>query len=206
MNNLISSDAITMSSREIAELTGKQHGHIKRDIEGMLQDLREDVSSFGYIYFDSCNRRQKEYRLDRRHVDCLLAGYSAVLRMKVIDRWHELERASSRSVPQTYLQALECLVESERKKQKLEIVMQQTTLYYDCLRVIKANTGTSLKAQSCWRPLKKWCESHGVPIKRVFCPRFGEVNAYPREAWLAVYPDHILPNEASKLIEMESAA
>ncbi|EKS7767182.1 Rha family transcriptional regulator [Edwardsiella piscicida] len=206
MNNLISSDAITMSSREIAELTGKQHGHIKRDIEGMLQDLGEDVSSFGYIYFDSCNRRQKEYRLDRRHVDCLLAGYSAVLRMKVIDRWHELERASSRPVPHTYLQALECLVESERKKQKLEIVMQQTTLYYDCLRVIKANPGTSIKAQSCWRPLKKWCESKGVPIKRVFCPRFGEVNAYPREAWLAVYPDHTLPNEASKLIEMESAA
>ncbi|QBB14476.1 hypothetical protein EVK84_15790 [Edwardsiella piscicida] len=195
-----------MSSREIAELTGKQHGHIKRDIEGMLQDLGEDVSSFGYIYFDSCNRRQKEYRLDRRHVDCLLAGYSAVLRMKVIDRWHELERASSRPVPHTYLQALECLVESERKKQKLEIVMQQTTLYYDCLRVIKANPGTSIKAQSCWRPLKKWCESKGVPIKRVFCPRFGEVNAYPREAWLAVYPDHTLPNEASKLIEMESAA
>jgi hypothetical protein len=83
--------AVTMSSREIAELTGKQHQHVKRDIENMLTDLNEDASSFGHIYFDSMNRQQTEYCLDRRHVECLLTGYSAVLRMKVIDKLHERE-------------------------------------------------------------------------------------------------------------------
>lgn len=83
--------AVTMSSREIAELTGKRHPDVKRDIEGMLEQLNEDASSFAHIYLDTMNRQQTEYHLDRRHVECLLTGYNAVLRMKVIDRMHELE-------------------------------------------------------------------------------------------------------------------
>ncbi|MEG0968518.1 MAG: phage antirepressor KilAC domain-containing protein [Pseudomonas sp.] len=83
--------ARTMSSREIADLTCKQHQHVKRDIEKMLTDLEEDVSSFGRIYLDTMNRQQTEYLLDREHTDCLLTGYSAAMRMAVIKRWRELE-------------------------------------------------------------------------------------------------------------------
>jgi phage antirepressor YoqD-like protein len=85
--------ARTMSSREIAELTGKQHFHVKRDIERMLADLAEDPSIYGCTYLDGQNRTQVEYRLDREHTDCLLTGYSAAMRMAVIRRWRELEGA-----------------------------------------------------------------------------------------------------------------
>ena len=81
----------TMSSREIAELTGKQHKHVKVDVEKMLADLEEDTPSFRRIYLDSMNREQTEYLLDREHTDCLLTGYSAAMRMAVIKRWRELE-------------------------------------------------------------------------------------------------------------------
>ncbi|MCF5743479.1 hypothetical protein GIB57_02965 [Pseudomonas tremae] len=80
-----------MSSREIAELTGKQPHHVKRDIERMFSELQEDVSKTGCIYLDSMNRSQTEYLLDRHHTECLLTGYSAKMRMAVIKRWHELE-------------------------------------------------------------------------------------------------------------------
>ncbi len=40
----------TMSSREIARLTGKQHKNVKRDIENMLGELEIDALSFGHIY------------------------------------------------------------------------------------------------------------------------------------------------------------
>ncbi|WP_439895285.1 phage antirepressor KilAC domain-containing protein [Pseudomonas syringae] len=83
--------ARTMSSREIADLTGKQHFHVKRDIEKMLSDLQEDPSIYGCTYLDGQNRTQTEYLLDREHTDCLLTGYSAAMRMAVIKRWRELE-------------------------------------------------------------------------------------------------------------------
>ncbi|AGZ34684.1 phage-encoded protein [Pseudomonas sp. VLB120] len=87
-----------MSSREIADLTGKQHFHVKRDIEKLLADLGEDASTFGCTYLDGQNRTQTEYRLDREHTDCLLTGYSAAMRMAVIKRWRELEEGSGRVI------------------------------------------------------------------------------------------------------------
>lgn len=83
--------ARTMSSRELASLTGKRHDNVRRDILAMLSDLGADVLKFEDIYLDGRNRRQTQYLLDREHTDCLLAGYSAPLRMKVIRRWRELE-------------------------------------------------------------------------------------------------------------------
>jgi hypothetical protein len=86
--------ARTMSSREIASVTGKRHDNVKRDIVTMLKDLKADVLKFEDIYLDGRNREQVQYLLDREHTDCLLTGYSAGLRMKVIRRWHELEGQS----------------------------------------------------------------------------------------------------------------
>ncbi len=80
-----------MSSREIANVTGKRHDNVKRDIVAMLKDLKVDALSFEDIYLDGRNREQVQYLLDREHTDCLLTGYSAPMRMKVIRRWRELE-------------------------------------------------------------------------------------------------------------------
>ena len=109
MNQLIVShgaQVATMTSREIAELTAKQHQHVKRDIENMLAELAEDVSSFGRIYLDAMNRQQTEYHLDRELTETLLTCYSAILRRKVIARWRELEAAPKFTIPQTYSQAM----------------------------------------------------------------------------------------------------
>jgi hypothetical protein len=64
----------------------------------MLAELKEDRLTFQHIYFDSMNREQREYRLDRELTDTLLTGYSAVARRKVIKRWHTLERKEMRGV------------------------------------------------------------------------------------------------------------
>src|SRR5690606_29358258 len=95
----IRTDILTMSSREIAELTKKRHPDVKRDIEKMLVELEEDVSSFAHIYFDSMNREQTEYLLDKELTETLLTGYSAALRRRVIRRWRELEGGARPSAP-----------------------------------------------------------------------------------------------------------
>lgn len=87
----------TMTSREIAGLTGKQHQHVKRDIEKMLVELGEDASRIGRIYKDGSNRDKTEYALDRELIETLLTGYSAPLRRAVIKRWKELEEGAPKA-------------------------------------------------------------------------------------------------------------
>lgn len=74
MNDLLTT-SLTMSSREIAELTGKQHRNVTRDIEKMLSDIEIDALNFEHIYQDSYGRNQKEYRLPKNLTITLIAGY-----------------------------------------------------------------------------------------------------------------------------------
>ena len=45
----------TMSSREIAELCGKEHRNVLADIRTMCEQLNLDVLTFQHIYLDSMN-------------------------------------------------------------------------------------------------------------------------------------------------------
>ncbi|WP_263056487.1 phage antirepressor KilAC domain-containing protein [Pantoea agglomerans] len=114
-----------MTSREIADLTAKRHPDVKRDIEVMLLQLQEDASRFAHIYFDSMNRQQTEYHLDREHTECLITGYSAILRMKVIKRLHELEESQPVKIPQTFAEALRLAAEMEEEKERLQLQLTE---------------------------------------------------------------------------------
>ena len=69
----------TMSSREIAELTGKDHAHVMRDIRNMLEALKKDASSFGGIYKDAYGREKPCFNLDRELTMTLVSGYDLSL-------------------------------------------------------------------------------------------------------------------------------
>ncbi len=84
-----------MSSREIAELTGKEHFNVMRDIRSMLAELYGEggVLSFEHTYQNEQNGQWYPcFSLPRCEVVILLTGYSIPLRAKVIDRLHELEQ------------------------------------------------------------------------------------------------------------------
>lgn len=90
---------LKMTSREIANLVGKTHRHVMRDIEVMLEQLRERPEGYAQIWTHPQNGQDyREYVLDREHTECLITGYSAVLRMKVIKRIREIEN-SVQSLP-----------------------------------------------------------------------------------------------------------
>ncbi|WP_375682758.1 MULTISPECIES: phage antirepressor KilAC domain-containing protein [unclassified Bartonella] len=82
----------TMSSREIAELCGKEHRNVMRDIRQILTELKIELSEFAGFYRDSIGRTLPCYNLPKRECLILVSGYSTALRAKIIDRWQELER------------------------------------------------------------------------------------------------------------------
>ena len=148
-------NSVTMSSLEIAKLTGKQHAHVCRDIRNMLQQLAEagkqekySTLDEGAPEYDRGTRKQYKYlkpssfervadhfkkddpdpdhlagvaetRDARGYVTCynlnfdyaitLVAGYRADLRLKIIQRWHELEAQTiqDRLTPAEYNELLE---------------------------------------------------------------------------------------------------
>ena len=90
LSDLFSSN-LKMTTREIAEVTGKRHDHVKRDVDVMFKELELDAPKFGVIYLDSRNRQQIEYVLDEELTLTLVTGYSIKLRNAVIKRWKQLE-------------------------------------------------------------------------------------------------------------------
>lgn len=119
-----------MSSKEIADLTGKRHDHVMRDVESMLNELEIDLPKFGGISKDSYGRDQKAYFLPKREVEILITGYSIKLRAKVIDRLKEVEQELLRqtpvaSLPGNYKEALLALVEAEEEKEKQQLLIEE---------------------------------------------------------------------------------
>lgn len=81
----------TMTSREVAELTGKLHKNVVRDVEAMFAALKIEPGDFLDNYLDANNQERKQYRLDRDLTMTLVTKYDTARRYAVVRRWRELE-------------------------------------------------------------------------------------------------------------------
>ena len=89
--------ARTMSSREIAELTEKEHKHVLRDIRVMLEQLEYKGPGLVHFWTDPQSKRDyHEYLLPEDLTITLVSGYSVQMRHRIVKRWQELE---SRNTP-----------------------------------------------------------------------------------------------------------
>ena len=107
----VSHDVITMTSLEIAELTGKEHRNVMRDIRNMLSEIYPDgdTLNFEHIHFvQHTGQSYKFFKLPKRETLILVSGYNVVLRAKIIDRWQELEAQAVQMpmIPRTLPEAL----------------------------------------------------------------------------------------------------
>ena len=85
---------VSMTSVEIAELTGKEHRNVLRDIRNMAEELNALKTELvgEEVYKDAKGESRVMYRLDRKHTFILVAGYSVHLRAKCYDHIQTLER------------------------------------------------------------------------------------------------------------------
>ncbi|WP_225616687.1 phage antirepressor KilAC domain-containing protein [Variovorax sp. 38R] len=85
----IDSGRLTMSSREIADLTGRDHDNVRRDIKNMAEQL--SLSFEEKVEPSTGGRPSRIFLLPKRETLILVSGYSVELRARIIDRWQELE-------------------------------------------------------------------------------------------------------------------
>ncbi|RKQ97119.1 regulatory protein Rha [Kushneria sinocarnis] len=142
----------TMSSREIAELTGKRHGDVIRDIRAMVTalartDYEDSVTSYDWsntpekvsgflrhqenhgVTEEKDSRGYTQYfLLDRYHTEVLVTGYDVKRRAAVIRRWHDLETGAAKpvaelaNVPAT-IALVECAANLLRTSDSGKVVM-----------------------------------------------------------------------------------
>jgi hypothetical protein len=93
---------IMMSSKDIADLTGKAHTHVIRDVRVMLSAIYGDEPKMvheqnqGVMEYKDERGYTSEFKLDYDHTLTLVAGYDANLRFKIVKRWRELEASNMR--------------------------------------------------------------------------------------------------------------
>lgn len=120
---------LTMTSREIAALTGKEHRNVLRDARAMLAELHGEggVLSFEQTYRDPQNGQSYPMlALPKRETLILVSGYSVTMRAKIIDRWQELEHAQLPDqvlIPQTLPEALRFAADLADKKAQVEAAL-----------------------------------------------------------------------------------
>ncbi|GLU38860.1 hypothetical protein Pssp01_29530 [Pseudomonas sp. NBRC 100443] len=133
-----------MTSREIAELTGKQHKHVIRDIREMLDALSEDGPVLDHVREDRDARGYTtNFHLDRELTETLITGYSIPLRHRVIRRLHELEeRAAAPAIPQTYSEALRVAADLHEQNTQLRMVVDEQAPKVEALERIAEARGT----------------------------------------------------------------
>jgi phage antirepressor YoqD-like protein len=125
MEDLLLQAEQTMSSREIAELTGKQHRSVLRDCDLLNENyiklgLHKIVQGY-FFHPNTGSQKHREFLLTKIQTLDLMTGYNTELRIKVNRRWAELE-AKQHQIPATYSEAL---MLAAKQAEKLELQQSQ---------------------------------------------------------------------------------
>lgn len=111
-----------MTSLEIAEVTGRSHKNVLRDIRNLLEQGINQLNFELIEYKDAKGETRPMYYLTPKGCLILASGYNAVLREKIIDRLFELEAKERQYKPFSAYPMLT----TERKK--AEELMNNTSM------------------------------------------------------------------------------
>ncbi len=101
MNQLFNAD-VQMTSLDIAEVTGKRHDHVMRDIRNEIEELGEEISRpiFGEsTYRNDRGREYPCYRFGKKGAMQLALKYDPITRYNVLEYVEELENKNKLMSP-----------------------------------------------------------------------------------------------------------
>ncbi|MEH6687677.1 MAG: Rha family transcriptional regulator [Halopseudomonas sabulinigri] len=120
MTNLNNTNTLTMSSLEMAELTGKRHDSVKRTIETLV--ARGVIESPQSVGIKTATKTGVEYRVGKRDSYVIVAQLSPEFTGRVIDRWQEVEeQLVTQSVPTNFVEALRLAADNAERAEALRL-------------------------------------------------------------------------------------
>ena len=144
---LEANNVLTMSSLEIAELTGKRHDNVMADIVKMFKDLGDEwgLLNFQDTYTHPQNgQKYKCYSLPKRETLILVSGYSVAMRARIIDRWQELEQKESTQfkMPKTLSEALLLAGQQAALAEERQRLLEQQKPKVEFAETVERSDGT----------------------------------------------------------------
>lgn len=119
MNELINvTSALTMSSREIADLVESRHDDVKRSIERLAERGIIQLPPLADVK-NHLNQTVSVYLVNKRDSYVVVAQLSPEFTARLVDRWQELEQTLQIPVPQSLPDALRLAADLAEQKQKL---------------------------------------------------------------------------------------
>jgi len=98
---------VKMTSLDLAEITGKDHKQVMKEIRNEIENLRDvlagEIFSLGY-YTDKNNQKRPCYEFGKKGAMQLALKYNAVTRYRVIEKIEELEKQND--LPKNFAEAL----------------------------------------------------------------------------------------------------
>ena len=139
------SSALTMSSREIADLVESRHDSVKRTIErlqdkGLIQltPMVEVKNHLGQV--------ATEYQLIKRDTYVVVAQLSPEFTARLVDRWQELENQQMPQIPQTLSEALRLAADQAEQIERQNLLIEQQRPKVEFVqRYVEAGTTKSLR-------------------------------------------------------------
>lgn len=113
--NLI--NQLTMSSREIAELTGTRHDSVKRTMQSLSE---KQIITFSQSVEKGEGRPVELFHVDKRNSLVVVARVSPEFTAAVVDRWQELESKQAPALPQSFAEALQLAADQARQIEEQE--------------------------------------------------------------------------------------
>lgn len=125
---------LVMTSRELAELTGKRHDNVMRDIRKEkekldLANINNELIFELVKYKDVKGELRDEYSLSKDGVMMLAMKYDTITRYKITQKLNELENKIK--LPGTYKEALLALVAAEEIKEQQQLLITEQTEYIE---------------------------------------------------------------------------
>lgn len=125
-------DAVTMSSREIADLVGSRHDKVKQSIERLAARIDNtgkpviDLPPLGE-YLDSLGRPATEYLVNKRDSFVVVAQLCPEFTAALVDRWQALEEQAARPMTQAEITAANAnhLVAVERQQREQQVALER---------------------------------------------------------------------------------